>query len=159
MKLLQQLYVNSVTMRHMAFQRNNTSYGGGKDRGNNKRGYGNSPKSGYKREGGAMHKTTCSNCGKDCEVPFRPTGEKPVYCSDCFRTMSANNDKRSDAPFTRKPSFDRDRSSSSDRSSRFPAMPHNREQFEQLNVKLDKIIRLLGGDITKKPTKEVQAEQ
>ena len=27
---------------------------------------------------------TCSSCGKPCEVPFRPTGEKPVYCRDCF---------------------------------------------------------------------------
>lgn len=72
-----------------------------------------------------------------------------MYCSDCFRTLSANNEKRSDAPFERKSSFDqqRPRSGSSDRASRFPAMPHNREQFEQLNVKLDKIIRLLGGDL------------
>lgn len=31
-----------------------------------------------------MHKATCSDCGKTCEVPFRPTGEKPVFCSDCF---------------------------------------------------------------------------
>ncbi len=28
---------------------------------------------------------TCSSCGKPCEVPFRPTGEKPVYCRDCFQ--------------------------------------------------------------------------
>lgn len=147
-------------MRYMAFQRPNKQYGGGRsDRGGSKGSYGGGSKGGYKREGSAMHKTTCSNCGKDCEVPFRPTGEKPVYCSDCFRTMSANNDKRSDAPFSRKPSIDRDRprSDSSDRSSRFPAMPHNREQFEQLNVKLDKIIRLLGGDITKKATPLVPA--
>lgn len=31
-----------------------------------------------------MHTAICSECGKTCEVPFRPTGEKPVYCSDCF---------------------------------------------------------------------------
>jgi CxxC-x17-CxxC domain-containing protein len=31
-----------------------------------------------------MHKATCSDCGKTCEVPFKPTGEKPVFCSDCF---------------------------------------------------------------------------
>lgn len=34
-----------------------------------------------------MHKATCANCGKSCEVPFRPNGEKPVYCSDCFGEM------------------------------------------------------------------------
>lgn len=32
----------------------------------------------------ALHKATCSHCGKSCEVPFRPTGDKPVYCRDCF---------------------------------------------------------------------------
>ncbi|MFM2381608.1 MAG: hypothetical protein RLZZ76_375 [Candidatus Parcubacteria bacterium] len=26
----------------------------------------------------------CSDCGKGCEVPFRPSAEKPVYCSACF---------------------------------------------------------------------------
>jgi len=26
----------------------------------------------------------CSECKKKCEVPFRPTGDKPVYCRDCF---------------------------------------------------------------------------
>ena len=36
------------------------------------------------REAAVMHKATCSDCGKSCEVPFRPSGEKPVYCNDCF---------------------------------------------------------------------------
>lgn len=31
-----------------------------------------------------MFQAKCDNCGKSCEVPFRPTGEKPVYCQDCF---------------------------------------------------------------------------
>ena len=31
-----------------------------------------------------MHKATCSECGKECEVPFKPTEGKPVYCSDCY---------------------------------------------------------------------------
>jgi CxxC-x17-CxxC domain-containing protein len=31
-----------------------------------------------------MFPATCSSCGKDTEVPFRPTSGKPVYCSDCF---------------------------------------------------------------------------
>ena len=28
--------------------------------------------------------TTCAECGTECEVPFKPNGEKPVYCNDCF---------------------------------------------------------------------------
>ena len=31
-----------------------------------------------------MHDATCDDCGKKCQVPFRPTGDKPIYCSDCF---------------------------------------------------------------------------
>ena len=30
-------------------------------------------------------KTTCSDCGAECEVPFKPTQGRPVYCRDCFR--------------------------------------------------------------------------
>ncbi|MHA2131469.1 MAG: CxxC-x17-CxxC domain-containing protein, partial [Promethearchaeota archaeon] len=32
-----------------------------------------------------MHKTTCSDCGNDTEVPFVPTEGRPVYCRDCFQ--------------------------------------------------------------------------
>ena len=34
-----------------------------------------------------MFDATCSSCGKEAKVPFRPTSGKPVYCSDCFRTV------------------------------------------------------------------------
>ena len=34
-----------------------------------------------------MFAATCSNCGREAQVPFRPTSGKPVYCSDCFRSM------------------------------------------------------------------------
>ena len=32
-----------------------------------------------------MFPAVCSNCGKETEVPFKPSGERPVYCRDCFR--------------------------------------------------------------------------
>jgi len=32
-----------------------------------------------------MHKATCADCGKECEVPFKPDGSKPVYCRDCYQ--------------------------------------------------------------------------
>jgi CxxC-x17-CxxC domain-containing protein len=31
-----------------------------------------------------MTKTVCSDCGKECEVPFKPTEGRPVYCRDCL---------------------------------------------------------------------------
>jgi len=32
-----------------------------------------------------MHTVICSTCGKECQVPFVPRGDRPVYCSDCFQ--------------------------------------------------------------------------
>jgi len=31
-----------------------------------------------------MHKATCADCGKECEIPFKPTEGRPVYCRDCY---------------------------------------------------------------------------
>jgi CxxC-x17-CxxC domain-containing protein len=31
-----------------------------------------------------MFSTVCDSCKNNCEVPFKPSGDKPVYCSDCF---------------------------------------------------------------------------
>ncbi len=42
---------------------------------------------GYSRGPREMFEAVCARCGKDTEVPFRPTGARPVYCSDCFRLM------------------------------------------------------------------------
>jgi CxxC-x17-CxxC domain-containing protein len=35
----------------------------------------------------SMYPVKCAQCGKDTEVPFEPRGDKPVYCSDCYRQM------------------------------------------------------------------------
>ena len=37
-----------------------------------------------------MHKAKCADCGKDCEVPFKPSGGRPVYCRDCYRKHTPN---------------------------------------------------------------------
>lgn len=31
-----------------------------------------------------MHTIVCDECGKEDEVPFLPSQDKPVYCSECF---------------------------------------------------------------------------
>jgi CxxC-x17-CxxC domain-containing protein len=36
-----------------------------------------------------MYEITCSSCGKKDEVPFQPRGDRPVFCSDCFRKQKA----------------------------------------------------------------------
>ncbi len=31
--------------------------------------------------------TVCANCGKEAKVPFQPSNDRPVYCSECFAAM------------------------------------------------------------------------
>jgi CxxC-x17-CxxC domain-containing protein len=35
----------------------------------------------FKRE---MHKAVCADCGKECEVPFKPIEGRSVYCRECY---------------------------------------------------------------------------
>ena len=37
----------------------------------------------------AETKTTCSQCGKETTVPFKPTQGRPVYCRECFQQRRA----------------------------------------------------------------------
>jgi CxxC-x17-CxxC domain-containing protein len=68
-------------------QRNSTaSAGGGDDRDSygGRGGYGDSY--GGDRRPKQMYAAVCAECGKTAQVPFQPTGARPVYCSDCFQT-------------------------------------------------------------------------
>lgn len=44
---------------------------------------------GYSARGGAvareMHDAVCAACGKQTQVPFKPMGNRPVYCRDCYQ--------------------------------------------------------------------------
>ena len=77
-----------------------------------------------------MHSAICDKCGKDCEVPFKPTQGKPIYCSDCFKDKSREAGSRSES---RKPD-------------------QSGEKFDQLNRKLDKILSIL--EAAKEPVEE-----
>jgi CxxC-x17-CxxC domain-containing protein len=52
-------------------------------------GYGDRAGAGYSRGPREMFTATCSSCGKEASVPFRPTSGKPVYCNDCFALRRA----------------------------------------------------------------------
>ncbi len=44
--------------------------------------------SGYTARGGAprqMYPAVCADCNKETQVPFKPSGTRPVYCLDCYR--------------------------------------------------------------------------
>ena len=46
---------------------------------------------GYERREREMFPAVCAQCGKDTQVPFQPSGEKPVYCSDCFSARRSSD--------------------------------------------------------------------
>ncbi len=41
-----------------------------------------------------MFPAVCDKCGKDCQVPFRPSGDKPIYCSNCFEKQGGGSSDR-----------------------------------------------------------------
>ncbi|MBI2093131.1 MAG: DNA-directed RNA polymerase [Candidatus Omnitrophica bacterium] len=53
----------------MGFQGGQGGFGGGS-------GFGGRPRE--------MHKAMCADCKQECEVPFKPSGDRPVYCKACF---------------------------------------------------------------------------
>jgi len=51
---------------------------------------------GFRRDFGGpreMHKVTCSDCGQETEVPFKPDGTRPVYCRDCYAKHKPARDR------------------------------------------------------------------
>lgn len=99
-----------------------------------------------------MHKTICSNCGKECEVPFKPNGSKPVFCRECFQNNRSSDSTRSEN-FPRRSNFE-DRGNN--QINKPVAEPQYREQFEALNTKLDKILNLLA---VKEKVKEIEVSE
>lgn len=109
-----------------------------------------------------MHDAVCDECGKPCQLPFKPTNGKPIYCSECFEKKGGRSENRSRdrGSFSGRGSFggrdNRDRYNPAPRSQ--SDMTPVTEKIEALNVKLDKIIELLSATGTKKPkVKKVEA--
>ena len=38
-----------------------------------------------------MFRAVCADCKKECELPFKPSGDRPVFCKECFSRRKANN--------------------------------------------------------------------
>jgi len=72
-------------------------YGGGGGGGGGRGGYGGRSGGGGGGGGGSrgfggprqMFPATCASCGQQTEVPFKPSGNRPVYCRDCFQAQRA----------------------------------------------------------------------
>ncbi len=142
-----------------------------------------------------LHQATCDKCHRPCEVPFRPTGEKPVYCQDCFRTEGPAASGKFGGRDAGRPSFEEKRmfEATCDRCGSRCEVPFRptgekpvycracfgkndggrveqkpdqaKMQFDILNAKLDKIIKALDASQPRKeaiaadkPAKAVAAE-
>lgn len=105
-----------------------------------------------------LHDVVCDECGKDCQVPFRPSGDKPIYCSECFERKGGRDNSRSNRRDSRSRSFD-NRGRDSGRPSRSNAGDRSTSQLVEkigiLNNKLDTIISLLSS-AEKKKSKPVE---
>ena len=42
-------------------------------------------------ENRTMYDVVCAECGKNTQVPFQPSNDRPVYCSDCFKNHNPRN--------------------------------------------------------------------
>lgn len=132
----------------MAFNRDNR---GNRDNRSSGRGGGfrSRPSFGNRSDRGPveMHEAICDNCGKTCQVPFRPTSGKPVYCSSCFENNRSSEPRR----------FEDRREQGNPYST--PSTPANnyKEQFDALNSKLDRILTLLS-ETEEKEKEEIKEE-
>ncbi|MHB1769315.1 MAG: zinc-ribbon domain containing protein [Phycisphaerae bacterium] len=55
--------------------------GGGGSNGGSRGGFSSGPRQ--------MFPATCASCGQPTEVPFKPSGNRPVYCRDCFQAQKS----------------------------------------------------------------------
>jgi len=92
-----------------------------------------------------MYPATCSECGKSCEVPFKPSGDKPVYCNDCFKKIRGGG-KKDSGQFGKgvspqpKPS------------------DHSHKEHAQIHAKLDQILKMLQSMDLPKALPKAEAE-
>ncbi|MFH1890687.1 MAG: CxxC-x17-CxxC domain-containing protein [Candidatus Kuenenbacteria bacterium] len=100
----------------------------------NNRGFGNNR--GFSDQ--QKYQAVCSACGEDCQVPFKPSGSKPVYCDNCF----GKNKNRGIGPSR---NFDNRQQKSYDSG-------QYKEQLNAINTKIDKILEIL------QSTPQVKAE-
>ncbi|MDD4761964.1 MAG: hypothetical protein PHZ25_03020 [Candidatus Pacebacteria bacterium] len=94
------------------------------------------------------HQAVCDQCGQTCEVPFRPTEGKPVFCDNCFKIKKEREGgrEREGERFSRK-NFDGYRVSNRNN---FQSGVENRgdgdevkKQLEILNGKIDQLIKTM----------------
>ncbi len=117
---------------------------GGNSRGFERRSFGERSFGGRDSERSTMHEAVCDECGETCEVPFKPSGDKAVYCSQCFKKDGKGNSGKNN-----------------------DQLNQLKGQFDILNTKLDRILKAFDsmaafktsqGEAPKKKTEKVKPE-
>jgi len=85
-----------------------------------------------------MYSAVCDECGQKCEVPFKPSNDKPIYCSDCFAKKEKGRDRESKG---------------NNRGNQYE------KEFRAINEKLDKILQTLSLTKVKKVTKKASPKK
>ncbi|MDP3726306.1 MAG: hypothetical protein Q8R36_03865 [bacterium] len=148
------------------------SYSGNRDRGERGGRDGSRPMQ--------MFSAVCSECARACEIPFRPTGERPVFCKDCFdkkRGSPQGGYPQREVPPRNFPQRDqRDQRNFTPASSPRPQdlsaialakagdkrIDELKQQLYAVNKKLDTILKIMEGTATattKKVTEKVKAKK
>ncbi len=81
------------------------------------------------------YKADCSKCGDVCEVPFRPNGKKPIFCSNCF-VKDTGDAPRGRREFSPRPSFNDRPQPRDDR-----ALAELKTELQGINDKLERMLR------------------
>lgn len=106
-----------------------------------------------------MHDAVCDECKKNCQIPFRPSSDKPIYCKDCFmkrgggpsRPSFGNGPRRDSGDRPQRDNFSANRGGGNDDIKR---------QLEAISAKLDNLVRAIEGISKKAPeVKEKKAEE
>ncbi|MDX9970284.1 MAG: hypothetical protein RBS56_00030 [Candidatus Gracilibacteria bacterium] len=100
---------------------------------------------GGRRDDKKRYPAVCCECGRDFELPFRPSSDRAVYCSDCFEGKRDEND------------FPRGGKGAEEEAD---FAEYFEEKFAELNAKLDAVVRLLTGKTEDlPPVKEKKAKK
>lgn len=97
-----------------------------------------------------LFKATCSECGKTCELPFKPSADKPVYCSDCFGRRLSNHEPRGaqqkvreNKSETKKPRDQRSPRHDAAQRQQSMAVADMQRQLTKLEEKLNRILEII----------------
>jgi len=96
-----------------------------------------------------MFSATCADCHKRCEVPFRPVGDKPVYCKECFNKRRESAPRVSGPNNSQSGNFPRQNTASVKPQNSVLPLDSLKRQLDAMNAKLDILIQKFEGAGTK----------